>query len=381
LKDNRMTATLTATDREIVAPDQMLDTPVMVVDETIMQTNIDEMQSLANSLGVKLRPHIKTHKTPQIALRQIAAGAVGITCAKLGEAEVMVDAGIKDVLIAYPTIGETKIKRLLALQERARVIVGVDSHDAADQLARAMTRAERVLDVYIEVDTGQHRSGVPVGAEAVKLGLEVARHPGLRLVGIFSHEGHANTKPKEAIAEVAVAAGEALVETAEELRRQGVPLEEVSVGSTPAAAYTPGVTGVTEMRPGTYVFRDTSGFTYGIFGVDRCAARVVATVVSHAAPDRCIIDAGAKTLAMDKGPGHPGHGYIVGHPGAIIHSLSEEHGWVQIGADDPGFTIGERVEVIANHICPAINLHDELVIVRDGVVVDTWPVAARGKIR
>jgi D-serine deaminase-like pyridoxal phosphate-dependent protein len=244
-----------------------------------------------------------------------------------------------------------------------------------------MSRAERVLDVYIEVDTGQHRSGVAAGPDAVKLGLEIARHPGLRLAGVFSHEGHANTKPRETIAEVAVAAGQALVETAEELRRQGVPVEEVSVGSTPAAAYTPGVAGVTEMRPGTYVFRDTAGFRYGVFGVDRCAARVVATVVSHAAPDRCIIDAGAKTLSLDKGPGHPGHGYIVGHPGATIYSLSEEHGWVQIPEDDPGFAIGDRIEVIANHICPAINLHDELVIVRDGFVVDTWRVAARGKIR
>ncbi|MCC6792440.1 MAG: alanine racemase [Thermomicrobiales bacterium] len=367
-------------DREIVSPDQILDTPVMVVDETIMQTNIDEMQALANSLGVNLRPHIKTHKTPQIALRQIAAGAVGITCAKLGEAEVMVDGGVRDVLIAYPTIGELKIKRLLALQERARVIVGVDSHEAADQLSSAMSQAERVLDVYIEVDTGQHRSGVAAGEAAVNLGLEIARHPGLRLVGLFSHEGHANTQPPESIGDVAVAAGQALVATAEELRRQGVPISEVSVGSTPAAPYTATVPGITEMRPGTYVFRDTSGFRYGVHGPARCAARVVATVVSHAAPDRCIIDAGAKTLALDKGPGHPGHGYIVGHPGAIIHALSEEHGWVQIPEDDPGFTIGQRVEVIANHICPAVNLHDNLVIVRDGVVVDTWKVAARGKI-
>jgi D-serine deaminase-like pyridoxal phosphate-dependent protein len=317
----------------------------------------------------------------QIALRQIAAGAVGITCAKLGEAEVMVDGGVRDVLIAYPTIGELKIKRLLALMERARVIVGLDSHDAADQLSRAMSQAERTLDTYIEVDTGQHRSGVPVGPATVQLGLEVARHPGLRLVGLFSHEGHANTQPPETIGEVAISAGKALVETADELRGHGVEISAVSVGSTPAAAITPGVAGVTEMRPGTYVFRDTAGFRYGIYGPERCAARVVATVVSHAAPDRCIVDAGAKTLSLDKGPGHPGHGYIVGHPGAIIHALSEEHGWVQIPEDDPGFTIGQRVEIIPNHICPAVNLHDDLVIVRNGHVVDTWKVAARGKIR
>lgn len=366
---------------ECVAPDQLLDTPCMVVNERTMQLNIDEMQAQANSFGVHLRPHIKTHKTPQIALRQIAAGAIGITCAKLGEAEVMVDAGITDVLIAYPTIGDLKIKRLLSLMERARIVVAVDSREAAAALSQAMSAAERTLEVYIEVDTGQHRSGVLAGSPTVTFGIDVARLPGLRLIGVFSHEGHANTQPPEFIAGVATAAGEALVETAEELRRHGVDISVVSVGSTPAAAITPGVAGITEMRPGTYVFKDTTAFRYGVFGPDRCAARILATVVSHAAPDRCIFDAGSKTLSLDKSHGHPGHGYVIGHPGAIIHALSEEHGWVQIPADDPGFAIGDRVEIIPNHICPTVNLMDELLIVRDGRVIDAWQVAARGKIR
>jgi D-serine deaminase-like pyridoxal phosphate-dependent protein len=376
-----MVATIAMTAHEIVAPEVVIDTPRMVVDETIMQRNIDEMQAMANSFGVALRPHIKTHKTPQIALRQIAAGAVGITCAKLGEAEVMVDAGINDVLIAFPTLGPPKITRLLALMERARIIVGVDSREAAAQLSAAMTKAERTLEVYIEVDTGQHRSGVLFGAPTVQLGLEISRLSGLRLFGIFSHEGHANTQGPNEIADVALTAGKRLVDTAAELRRQGVDLPVVSVGSTPAAALTPSVAGVTEMRPGTYVFKDTTAFRYGIYGPDRCAARVAATVVSHAAPDRCIVDAGAKTLSLDMSPGHPGHGYIVGHPGAVIHALSEEHGWVNIPADDPGFTIGQRVEIIPNHICPSINLMDSLAIVREGQIIDSWEVAARGKIR
>jgi D-serine deaminase-like pyridoxal phosphate-dependent protein len=359
----------------------VIDTPAMVVDESIMQTNIDEMQALANSFGVALRPHIKTHKTPQIALRQIAAGAVGITCAKLGEAEAMVDGGIHDVLIAYPMYGEPKVKRLLALMERARVIVGVDSLEAAELLSHGVSAAERLLDVYIEVDTGQHRSGIAAGSPAVELGVQVARLPALRLIGVFSHEGHANAQPKETIKEVALAAGRTLVETADELRHRGVEIAVVSVGSTPAAAYTASVPGITEMRPGTYVFRDTYGFRYGVYGPERCAARVAATVVSHAAPERCILDAGSKTLSLDTSPGHPGHGYIVGHPAAVIHALSEEHGWVNIGTDDPGLAIGQRVEVIPNHICPAVNLHDELLIARDGRIVDTWRVAARGKIR
>ncbi len=367
--------------RTIVAPNQQIDTPSMVVDEEIMHRNIAEMSALAKSHGVNLRPHIKTHKTPEIARLQIGAGAVGITCAKIGEAEVMVDAGIVDVLLAYPTIGEIKIRRLMALMERARMIVAIDSHEAAEALSDAMAAQDRALDVYVEVDTGQHRAGQLAGEQAVHLALEVARMPGLRLIGVMSHEGHANQQPPETIESVAIDAGRKLVDTAETIRAHGVDISVVSVGSTPAAAYTPTVHGVTEMRPGTYVFKDTTAFRYGIYGPDRCAARIVATVVSHTSRDHCIVDAGSKTLALDLSKGHPGHGYLIGQPGAVIGPLSEEHGVVKLSLDDPDLKIGDQVEIIPNHICPSVNLMDELVIVRDGQVIDTWKVAARGKIR
>jgi D-serine deaminase-like pyridoxal phosphate-dependent protein len=371
----------TAPERAIVSPTEPIDTPLLVIDETIMHRNISEMAALAKSLGVALRPHIKTHKTPQIARLQLASGAIGITCAKLGEAEVMVDAGVDDILIAYPLVGELKIRRLLALMERARVMVAVDSHEVAEALSDAMVAADRVLGVYVEVNTGQNRAGVLVGDPTVTFATEVARLPGLRLVGIMSHEGHANHQPRDLIQSVAVEAGQRLVETAEAIRGHGIDLPVVSVGSTPAAAYTPSVSGITEMRPGTYVFRDASGFQFGIFGPDRCAARLVATVVSRPAPDRCVIDTGSKSLTSDTNSGHPGHGYIVGHPGAIIARLSEEHGVVEISPDDSGLNIGDRIEIIPNHICPVVNLMDELTIVHEGLIVDRWPVAARGKIR
>jgi len=374
-------ATQTGVSSTIVAADQLLDTPMMVIDEAMMQRNIAEMQALANSHGVNLRPHIKTHKMPEIARRQIAAGAVGITCAKLGEAEVMVAGGITDVLIAYPTIGAIKIQRLLALMERARMILAFDSREAAQAMSDAMVANGRELEVYAEVNTGQHHAGVAYGDEAVALALDIARMPGLRMIGVMSHEGHANSATPETIKETALTAGRNLVATAETIRSYGVELSVVSTGSTPAAAYTPTIAGVTEMRPGTYVFRDASGFRYGVYGVDRCAARVLATVVSHPTKDRCIVDAGAKTLALDKTPGQPGHGYVVGHVTSIIGALREEHGIVTIGEDDPGFAIGDRVEIIPNHICPAINLMDEVSVVRDGHVIATWTVAARGKIR
>ncbi|CAN5339559.1 alanine racemase [soil metagenome] len=363
----------------IVAAEELIDTPSLVVDEGLLHTNIAEMAGMAKTYGVNLRPHIKTHKTPEIAKLQIANGAIGITCAKLGEAEVMADAGIDDILIAYPFFGEIKTQRLLAVMEKARIIVSVDSFEAAERISAAMAKHDRSIEVYIEVNTGQDRSGLRWGAEAEALAIDVARKPGLRLAGIFSHEGHANTQAPEDIEGVAIEAGHRIVETAEAIRSHGIEVPAVSIGSTPASSYTPTVAGITEMRPGTYVFRDTTGFRYGVYGPDRCAARFLATVVSHPAPDRCILDTGSKTLALDGSKGHPGHGYIIGHPNAIIDRLSEEHAVVVIPANDPGFTIGDRVEVIPNHVCPTVNLADELVIVRDGHVIDTWKIAARGK--
>lgn len=311
----------------ILSPATAIDTPSLVVSEEILHRNIATMAAFARSVGVGLRPHIKTHKCVQIARLQMAAGATGVTCAKVGEAEVMVnEAGVQDVLLAYPIIGDAKYDRLVPLLERARIVVAVDSLEGARLLSANMARHEREIDVMLEVNTGQDRSGVRVGDDAVRMALEIARLPNLDLVGIMTHEGHANSAPPDEIERIAVAAGEAMVATAEDIRRHGMALPTVSVGSTPAAFYTPTVKGVTEMRPGTYVFNDASAFRYGRFGVDDCAARFVATVVSRPAPDRAVLDTGSKSLAMDPGKAHPGHGYIVGHPDVTIVKLSEEHG-------------------------------------------------------
>jgi D-serine deaminase-like pyridoxal phosphate-dependent protein len=215
----------------------------------------------------------------------------------------------------------------------------------------------------------------------VDFAIALSKLPGLKLTGIMTHEGHANAHPPETIRQAAIATGEAMVETAAMIRARGIDLQTVSVGSTPCAHYTPTVDGVTEMRPGTYVFRDTASFPYGIYGPDRCAARYVATVASRPAVDRAVLDAGSKTLSSDKSAGHPGHGYIVGHPEAIIDRLSEEHGVVELPNGSPWFAAGDRVEIIPNHVCPSVNLHDTMKIVRDGVIIDEWRIAARGKVR
>jgi len=377
-----VTAPVVAQDAPVVLSSQELDTPCVVVDETILRRNIDEMAAHAARLGVALRPHMKTHKTPEIARLQLAAGAVGATCAKLGEAEVLVDrAGVDDVLIAYAVVGAPKMRRLVALMERAHVTVAIDSHDAAVALSRAMTGAGKQLDISIEVNTGQDRAGAMAGDEAVALALDVERMSGLHVVGVLTHEGHAGASDPAAIETTALAAGNAIVETAEAIRSHGIELPYVSVGSTPSSPYTPTVPGVTEMRPGTYIFYDNSIFRHGRIGPDRCAARIAATVMSRPAADRAILDAGSKALAMDPSPSHPGHGYVVGHPGATIALISEEHGVTLLPTGESGFAVGDRHEVIPNHVCPTINLTDELLIVRDGWVVDTWAVAARGKVR
>lgn len=360
-----------------------IDTPQLIVSEEILQRNIAAMASFARSINVQLRPHIKTHKSLEIARLQVAAGAVGITCAKVGEAEIMVnDGGIDDVLLAYPIIGDIKYERLVPLMEKARIAVAVDSTAAIDTIARAMTKHERTIDIYLEVNTGQNRSGVMWGDEAVSFAQQIEKHPNLRMTGIMTHEGHVAFVDPEQIAAEAQAAGQKMVETAEKIRSLGIELPTVSVGSTPAARLTPTVAGVTEMRPGTYVFNDNSLFRFGDkWGVKDCAARFVATVVSRTADDRCVIDAGSKTLALDPSKAHNGHGYIVGHPDVVISKLSEEHGVCELPAGEEGFQVGDTVEVIPNHVCPTINLMDQMAVVRDGKVIDYWKVAARGKVQ
>lgn len=360
-----------------------LDTPSLVVDEAALLRNIEEMAAFGRSHGVAVRPHQKTHKTAEIARLQREAGAVGFTCAKLGEAEALADAGVlDDVLLAYQIVGEQKLRRLSALMERARVAVAVDGVEGAELLSTAMRDAGKTLDVMIEVNTGLDRAGLRPGEEVLGLARKLSQMPGLRLRGIMTHEGHvAKAETVEDLAAIATKAGEDMVRTAELLRANGIPVDTVSVGSTPAAAYTPTVPGITEMRPGTYVFNDNTGFLFGRVGVDGCALRILATVISRPAPDRAVVDAGSKTLTMDPPKGRAGFGYIVQYPDATIARLSEEHGVVELPPSAQGMRVGERVEIIPNHVCPTVNLQDELFVTRDGEVIDRWPIIARGKVR
>jgi D-serine deaminase-like pyridoxal phosphate-dependent protein len=366
-----------------------LDTPALVVDSGALRHNIEWMQKVANQFGVRLRPHTKTHKSPHVARRQLEAGASGVTVAKVGEAEVMADGGVEDILIANQVIGGEKIRRLIALAERVRVAVLVDSSEGVGILERAFGAAGQQLDVLIEVDTGKGRCGLSETEQILALADEVARAGHLRLRGVETHEGHVpeGATSADQMKERAVAAGERIMEVAIALRERGQAVEEVSVGSTPAAPYTASVEGITEMRPGTYVFNDVNEMALGQATARECALSVLATVISRPQPDRAVLDAGSKSLFAERArtafalEGYDGYGYIRQAPQARIVSLSEEHGVVAIPEGEDFPAVGGVVEIIPNHVCPAVNLHDELCILDGNDVVDVWPIAARGKVR
>jgi D-serine deaminase-like pyridoxal phosphate-dependent protein len=357
-----------------------LSTPAVLVDLDVLERNIARMASHAREAGVRLRPHAKTHKCPEIADLQRAAGAWGLAVAKVGEAEVFADAGFDDLFVAYPVVGEDKGRRLLALSDRVRLAVGVDSVEGATTLARSFAEAGRSLEVMLKVDVGYGRVGVaPDRAAAVARA--IAQIPGLRLRGVFTHAGHgyvAARKPE--VDEIARQEGERLAAAATELRAAGLPIDEVSVGSTPTAARAMRAGGVTECRPGNYVFHDASQVALGTCAVEDCALTIVATVVSVPAPDRAVVDAGSKTLSSDPlRPVPGGYGQILGRA-SRIEKLSEEHGVVAV-AEDERFRVGERVRILPNHACVIVNLHDRLVGVSGDRVEAMLEVAARGHVR
>jgi D-serine deaminase-like pyridoxal phosphate-dependent protein len=359
-----------------------LDTPALVIDLDRMERNIAGMAAIARAAGVRLRPHAKTHKSPEIARMQVEAGASGITVAKLGEAEVMADAGLDDILVAYPIVGGAKLARLRALRERARVRVSLDSADVARGIGSIASRAAPV-EVLVEVDTGHHRMGRPPGAPTAELVAEVARIPGVEVAGLISHGGHAYGAGVAELEDVAGREARDLGVTAEACARAGVEIREISVGATPTARWVAGAAGVTETRPGTYVFGDVQQMRLGVTTESDCAATVLTTVVARPWEDRFVIDAGSKSLTSDGGdePPFPGRGVILGRPDLRLDFLTEEHG---VGHVEPGggdVRIGDRLSVIPLHICPCVNLFDAAAGVRGDRVERDLAIAARGRSR
>ena len=360
-----------------------IDTPAVLVDLDALERNMSAMASRAQRAGVRLRPHTKTHKTTWIACRQLEAGASGISVAKLGEAEAMLAGGLRDLLVAYPIVGETKLKRLRALAEQADLIMSLDDVAVAEGVARVARDLGRRLRVYVDVDSGLGRMGRAPGAPTADVILEVARLEGLEVIGVMTHAGHAyRARDSAELRRIALQEAQALADTAAELKRRGFAFQELSVGSTPTAHYIEDVAQkfpITEMRPGTYVFNDVNQMALGVAQERDCALTVLATVVSRPAPDHMVVDAGSKTLGADAGVAS-GYGRLKGPSPGTLRRLSEEHGVVEI-QPDAQWAVGDQVEVIPNHACIPPNLTDELIGTRGGVVERRIPVEGRGKNR
>jgi D-serine deaminase-like pyridoxal phosphate-dependent protein len=369
----------------VTATFQELDTPSLLFDMEVVRGNLAEMASVARAAGVGLRPHTKTHKSPAIARMQVEAGASGITVAKLGEAEVMVDAGLDDVLVAYPIWGEAKLARLRALMERADVRVSLDSVEVARGIGGIGRDLGRDVPVLIEVDTGLHRMGRPPGTATVELASAVAGVAGVEVIGLLTHAGHAyRSAGVEELRSTAEREALDLLETAEACALGGLAIREISVGSTPTARIVATVPGVTEIRPGTYVVNDVQQLRLGVATTATCGVRVLVTVVSRPATDRFVVDAGTKAFTSDGPDGEtsafPGRGVVLGRPDLRLDFMNEEHGVGHIEGDGT-LQVGERLQVIPLHACGCINMFDVAYGVLGADVEREYAIAARGRMR
>ena len=343
-----------------------LETPVPVVDLDRLEANISSLQTYLNKYIIANRPHIKTHKIPEIAQMQMDAGAVGITCQKVSEAEVMADAGFKDIFIPYNIIGEKKLARLMALAKRITVSVTADSAFVAKGLSAAAQHEELTLTVLVECDTGAERCGVQSPQEAAELARSIAKLPNLCFGGLMTYPSANNL--------------DAFVsETRSLLAGDNLDIERVSGGGTPLLWQAHLNKEITEHRAGIYVYGDRLTMRPGAMTLDTCALRVFTTVVSRPTPTRGIVDAGSKSLSMDL-HGLDGYGYVCEYPQAKIYTLTEEHGHIDFSACEKKPEIGERISIIPNHCCVVTNLFDEVVGARGDRVEVVWKVAARGTV-
>ena len=349
-----------------------LETPCLVVDVEVAQRNILTMQAQVDALRVALRPHIKTHKMPYFALKQLAAGAAGISCAKVSEAEIMAAAGIDDIFIAYPLVGDFRIKRVLSLKEKVkRLILAVDSLEGAKTLNEAAERAKTVLEVRIEIDTGVKRTGIPI-SQAVELATQVTTMNNLQLSGIYTfkslvYQGTATMDNELAGQEE----GALMAEVAEAIRAAGIPLNDISAGSSPTGLAVGRTGKVTEIRPGTYIFADVMLCKEKVADPEDIAVRYYASVVSTPSPELAVIDGGTKTfptdVAIKTAPAYyPGYAVVVGNDDLVLDRMYEEHGVLTSLSGDTGLKVGDKIALLPIHVCTAVNLHNSVYLLEDG---------------
>ena len=340
-----------------------------MIDLDVVERNIARAQQLCDAAGVANRPHIKTHKSPILAKMQIAAGAQGITCQKLGEAEVMANAGITDIVIATNLLGAARSGRLAALQRRVALKVCADNPVSLSAYSEAAQRAERPLDVMIECDTGQKRAGVETPREALALAQIIRDNPWLNFAGLLFYPA-LDSWPQTQVFLDEMTAGLASLSLKHKI---------ISTGGTPNFANIGKLKGATEHRAGTCIFNDRMMIEEKFATLGDCALQVFTSVVSRGGEERGILDAGSKTLTSDTG-GLEGFGLIMEHPEARIHKFAEEHGFLDLSRCNNKPVVGDIVRVIPNHVCVAVNMVDQLVAVRGGEIAEVIPVAARGML-
>lgn len=356
---------------------QDIDTPALLLDLDIFETNIRAMSDYFKDKKARLRPHIKSHKTPEIAKRQIRAGAIGITCAKLSEAEVMADAGITGILIANQVVGPAKTPKLIDLAKKADIIVAVCEKENIDELAQAAEDKTTRLNVVIEVEVGMNRCGVMPGQDAVALAQYILGREWLNFRGIMGYEGHAIGIEAACLRkEKALEADKLLVDTAELLRQAGIRVEIVSAGGTGTFDTTGNHPGITELQAGSYCLMDASYHKYENIGSRfRCAATIYSMVIGRPVKNRIVIDAGLKAMSTDMGIPQPIDKNIV--PGEI----HEEHFCLELKNPASGIRTGDKIELIPTHACTTVNLYDKFYCVRGDELEAVWNISARGKLQ
>jgi D-serine deaminase-like pyridoxal phosphate-dependent protein len=357
---------------------EQLETPVPIVDLDRLSFNLDRMAAYATLHGLRLRPHVKTHKSARIAADQLRLGAVGLTCATLREAEVMAEV-CDDLLLAYPPVGAARLERMARLPHDVKIGVAADDASALQALALAAKLGRREIDVYVEADLGMHRVGVASPEKAVALAKQVRDTSSLRFAGMLFYPGHIRESVDQQHASLSQLKAD-IARYVDALDDAGLPPGVVSGGSTPAAWRMHEVPGVTEVRPGTYVYNDRTTANIGACDWDDCALTVLATVVSTAVKGQAVIDAGTKALGREplRAEGD-GFGALLDRPDIVVSRMSEEHGILDLSKTDWRPRLGDQVRIVPNHVCIVVQLFDEIVGVRGHAVETVWDVAARGR--
>ncbi|MEO8205399.1 MAG: alanine racemase [Chthoniobacterales bacterium] len=360
-----------------------LETPALVVDIDRLEHNLQTMADYCRTQNIALWPHTKTHKCVELARRQLEYGAGGLTVAKSEEAEIMAKSGAERILVGYPIYGVEKWARLAALAGGVEISVAVDSIHTAEGLSAAAKKAGTTIDILVDLDVGLNRTGVPTPEAAANLATQADALPGLRLRGVFFYPGHIWNPPEKQDAELNAVSAK-IQETLELFDKKGLRRDRVSGGSTPAAMTSHRIFGQTETRPGTYLFQDRNYWGLGLCSEEDCALTVLTTVISTSVPGRAMLDAGSKTLSGDTwlSGNQLGSGWIKERsPAWDFDMMSEEHGHVLLGSGAKAPVVGEKVQVIPNHVCPCVNLHEYYFGARNGIVETVFYTDGRGRSR